>query len=140
MNHPFQQLLAHLSEDWRAEALCAQISPGDEWHADKGPGCVEQTNFAKAVCRACPVQAACLEYALTNGERFGVWGGLSPNERDELRRRRNMPVVKQPDWVDWHGTEAGAKRHHREGSPVCVRCQRGVTVARRERDRRGMAS
>ena len=36
---------------------------------------------AKAVCRRCPVQIECLTDALAQGDRFGVWGGLSPRER-----------------------------------------------------------
>jgi WhiB family transcriptional regulator, redox-sensing transcriptional regulator len=34
------------------------------------------------------MRPACLEYALRNDERFGVWGGLSEKERLELRRTR----------------------------------------------------
>ena len=30
----------------------------------------------------------CLEYALDNGEKFGIWGGLSERERRRLRRQR----------------------------------------------------
>ena len=30
----------------------------------------------------------CLEYALANGEKFGIWGGLSERERRKLRRQR----------------------------------------------------
>lgn len=36
---------------------------------------------AKSVCAACPVSAACLEHAVAVDERYGVWGGLSTDER-----------------------------------------------------------
>jgi len=39
------------------------------------------TREAKRVCRSCEVQAECLEYALENDERFGIWGGC-PSEND----------------------------------------------------------
>ncbi|WP_407672362.1 WhiB family transcriptional regulator [Parafrankia discariae] len=31
---------------------------------------------AKRICSGCEVRAECLEYALENDERFGIWGGL----------------------------------------------------------------
>lgn len=43
---------------------------------------------AKAVCAGCPVREACLEFALANDERWGVWGGTSE------RQRRAMRVVR----------------------------------------------
>jgi WhiB family transcriptional regulator, redox-sensing transcriptional regulator len=43
---------------------------------------------AKQVCAACPVTDACLDYALDNRERFGVWGGMTEMER---RRYANSP-------------------------------------------------
>ena len=36
---------------------------------------------AKAVCESCPVRAECLEHAVVTGERHGVWGGLTSDER-----------------------------------------------------------
>jgi WhiB family transcriptional regulator, redox-sensing transcriptional regulator len=36
------------------------------------------------------VREDCLEYALANGEKFGIWGGLSERERRRIRRRRAM--------------------------------------------------
>ncbi len=36
---------------------------------------------AKAVCESCPVRAECLEHAVVSGERHGVWGGLTSDER-----------------------------------------------------------
>jgi WhiB family redox-sensing transcriptional regulator len=36
------------------------------------------------------VRESCLEYALANGEKFGIWGGLSERERRRLRRQRSQ--------------------------------------------------
>ena len=39
------------------------------------------------MCLACEVRGECLEYALANDERFGIWGGLSERERRKLKKR-----------------------------------------------------
>lgn len=59
----------------------------------------ESTKAAKAMCRRCEVQAECLAYAMNNGEKFGIWGGLSERERRRLRRGRriNLSVVPGGD-------------------------------------------
>lgn len=36
---------------------------------------------AKAVCESCPVRIECLDHAVRCGERYGVWGGLTSDER-----------------------------------------------------------
>ena len=66
---------------WQAEALCAQTDP-EAFFPEKGGS----TREAKAVCQACQVREDCLEYALANDERFGIWGGMSERERRRLRR------------------------------------------------------
>ena len=43
---------------------------------------------ARALCRTCPVQQACLEYSLTVQEPHGIWGGLNELERRRLLRKR----------------------------------------------------
>jgi WhiB family transcriptional regulator, redox-sensing transcriptional regulator len=43
---------------------------------------------AKAICALCPVRAQCLDYALGNSIRHGIWGGLNKEERARERRRR----------------------------------------------------
>ena len=35
----------------------------------------------------CEVRSECLEKALANDERFGIWGGLSERERRKLKKR-----------------------------------------------------
>jgi WhiB family transcriptional regulator, redox-sensing transcriptional regulator len=41
---------------------------------------------AKAICASCPVRAECLDHAVSSGERYGVWGGLTSDERSTWRR------------------------------------------------------
>jgi WhiB family redox-sensing transcriptional regulator len=45
------------------------------------------------VCRGCVVREDCLEFAIANGEKFGIWGGMSERERRRVRRARTL--VKQ---------------------------------------------
>jgi WhiB family transcriptional regulator, redox-sensing transcriptional regulator len=57
----------------------------------------EQTARAIAVCRACPVRAICLEWALDTCQDAGVWGGLDEEERRQIRRaRRRARETKAP--------------------------------------------
>lgn len=67
---------------WADQALCLSHD-GDIFFPDRGI----PTREAKRVCRRCPVQGPCLEYALSNNEAFGVWGGLSERERRQLQRQ-----------------------------------------------------
>lgn len=48
----------------------------------------DSVDEAKAICRRCPYIEPCLQYALVNVERHGVWGGKSERERRQLRRIR----------------------------------------------------
>ena len=66
-------------EPWMDAAVCAQTDP-DEVFPDKGGS----TARAKRVCLSCEVSAQCLQYALTNRERWGIWGGKSERERYKL--------------------------------------------------------
>ncbi len=42
------------------------------------------------MCAGCVVKVDCLEYALENGEKFGIWGGASERERRRIRRQRRL--------------------------------------------------
>ena len=72
-----------LSEEdqWQERALCAQTDP-EAFFPEKGGS----TREAKRICQGCEVKGMCLEYALANDERFGIWGGLSERERRRLKR------------------------------------------------------
>ena len=70
---------------WQEEANCLGVDP-DLFFPERGAS----TREAKSVCSNCEVRADCLEYALVNGEKFGIWGGLSERERRRLRRQRAL--------------------------------------------------
>jgi WhiB family transcriptional regulator, redox-sensing transcriptional regulator len=70
------------AEDWRERALCAQTDP-EAFFPEKGGS----TRAAKGVCLQCDVRAECLDAALVNEERYGIWGGLSERDRRKLRKR-----------------------------------------------------
>ena len=67
---------------WQVDALCAQTDP-EAFFPEKGGS----TREAKKVCLTCEVRDDCLESALMNDERFGIWGGLSERERRKLKKR-----------------------------------------------------
>ncbi len=70
---------------WHRQANCLGVDP-DLFFPERGAS----TKEAKGVCRGCEVRLECLEYALRNGEKFGIWGGLSERERRRIRRQRAL--------------------------------------------------
>lgn len=70
---------------WEKDAACKD-SPTSMFYADT-------VTYAKAVCATCPVKQQCLAFALDVGERFGVWGGLSEQERAKLRNKQRKSAA-----------------------------------------------
>lgn len=66
---------------WQDLAECQYTDP-EIFFPERGGS----VRAAKRVCARCAVRAECLEYALANGERFGVYGGLSERERRRIKR------------------------------------------------------
>ena len=48
------------------------------------------TRTAKSICRECKVRGDCLEFAISTGEKFGIWGGMSERERRRVRKERQI--------------------------------------------------
>lgn len=74
---------------------CTNTDP-DLWFPDHGLHNENDSPMryreAKKLCKVCPVRDLCLEYALIQGEAFGMWGGLTPRERMQIRgRKRGRP-------------------------------------------------
>lgn len=73
-----------LNEEWQDSAAC-QTSPNFIFFTEDS---AEAIRKAKSICNKCQVIDQCLDYALTNREKHGVWGGLTTAERDKAKRRR----------------------------------------------------
>lgn len=70
--------------DWVLDAACSQTDP-EAFYPNNGEG--RGSVLAKKVCAACPVRVKCLQYALDVDEVHGIWGGLTPRERQRLKRK-----------------------------------------------------
>lgn len=61
---------------------------------ERGPTRMRREAEAKAVCQRCPVIEQCRQHALQVHEPYGIWGGLSAEERkDQLRAKRRAVSV-----------------------------------------------
>lgn len=80
----------HGDWDWQARAACRGSDTGKFYHPDneRGPSRARREICAKAVCAGCPVIENCLRWALATREPYGVWGGLSADEREATLTRR----------------------------------------------------
>jgi WhiB family transcriptional regulator, redox-sensing transcriptional regulator len=76
--------------DWQIRGACRGMDSGFFFHpeGERGPARANREARAKEVCRACPVIEECRRHALAVHEPYGVWGGLSEAERDEIIRGR----------------------------------------------------
>ena len=82
---------AHVAPTWRGAAECRRDNAVHFFappHFERKEEKDTREGQARALCRACPVQAACLEYSLAVQEPHGIWGGLNELERRRLSRKR----------------------------------------------------
>lgn len=87
-----------MSDDWRRRAGCGDetdlFNTTFEQKYPAGEKDTRATRNARAVCSRCPVAQDCLWWALETGQQWGVWGGMTPPERDQMAASRK--VVRQP--------------------------------------------
>ncbi len=81
--------------DWQYEGACRSADPEVFFHpeGERGGTRRRRDEAAKAVCATCPVIVKCREHALTVHEPYGVWGGLSEDERSAIIAERRAASV-----------------------------------------------
>lgn len=116
--------------DWRDSALCFGLSPEeiDEiFFIKKG----QKSKTAKRLCANCPIQDACLEFALIYEEQ-GIWAGTTDLEREHMSglafRLRTQAIAEgtyhpRPSWNDLFRPQSNQTIQHnpRQEGPVPVR-------------------
>ncbi|MFF1376878.1 WhiB family transcriptional regulator [Streptomyces sp. NPDC058308] len=81
--------------DWQLLAACRGVDSSLFFHpeGERGAARSARENSAKEVCMRCPVRAECAAHALAVREPYGVWGGLTEDEREELMGRARNRLV-----------------------------------------------
>ncbi len=82
------------ADSWRDRAACK----GKEtlmWYPwatttseDRAKVDTDKLATARFICRSCPVQTQCLDYAITTNQTDGIWAGTLPSERRRLSSMR----------------------------------------------------
>ena len=78
--------LLRLQELWWQDDANSKDADPDIFFPERGAS----TRKAKELCNSCIAQEHCLEYAIVNAEKFGIWGGLSERERRKIRKERGL--------------------------------------------------
>ncbi len=87
--------------EWQYDGACRAVDPSVFFHpeGERGPARRRRDESAKAVCATCPVMEQCRQHALTVREPYGVWGGMTEDEREAVyaqhkpQRRLQAQVV-----------------------------------------------
>jgi WhiB family redox-sensing transcriptional regulator len=77
---------------WQAEGLCKDEDSEVFFLDPNMRGDIKRlrVDVAKSICNPCPVKKECLEHALAVPENYGVWGGLSEEERANILHSRGF--------------------------------------------------
>jgi len=72
--------------EWQYEGACRSLPTEMFFHpeGERGPRRRAREIAAKAVCASCPVIAQCRAHALAAQEPYGIWGGLTEDERLDI--------------------------------------------------------
>ncbi|WP_122819890.1 WhiB family transcriptional regulator [Varibaculum vaginae] len=78
--------------EWQYQGACRDLDTEQFFHpeGERGGTRKRRDDAAKAICAQCPVITECREYALAAQEPYGIWGGLTMEERRELIRIKHQ--------------------------------------------------
>jgi WhiB family redox-sensing transcriptional regulator len=84
--------------EWQLQGSCRDADPRLFFHpeGERGPARRERDAAARDICSSCPVLQQCRSHALTVREPYGVWGGLTEDDREAIyadERRRHLRVA-----------------------------------------------
>ena len=81
--------------NWRAASACLNTDPDVFFPVAVGTASTKQVARALRICDGCQVRRQCLDFALRSGEKDGIWGGTTPEDRVRARRSRTRRPARQ---------------------------------------------
>ena len=76
--------------EWQLAGACRGADAAVFFHpeGERGSARLARERTAKAICAGCPVLRECARHALTVREPYGVWGGMSEEDREAVYLRQ----------------------------------------------------
>ena len=74
------------NDGWRNQAACRSTDPELFFPAGSTGSALDQIRAATSICRSCPAQGPCLQFALETNQEAGIWGGTDEEERRKMRQ------------------------------------------------------
>jgi WhiB family redox-sensing transcriptional regulator len=90
--------------EWQYQGACQGLPSEIFFHPDgeRGPRRVNREKNAKAICATCPVIAVCRAHALAVQEPYGIWGGLSEDDRTAIIESEEKYALMKSDQLELH--------------------------------------
>jgi WhiB family redox-sensing transcriptional regulator len=81
--------------EWQYEGACRGTDSAIFFHpeGERGPSREARDSAAKDICARCPVIAQCAAHALAVREPYGVWGGMTEEDREAIYQRKDLKLV-----------------------------------------------
>jgi len=90
----------HRMDGWQQHAACITLGRTEVFFPED-LSLEGAADPALAICDTCPVWLACLTTALADDERYGIWGGSTPYEREKMRRLAGVRRSTKLDRNQW---------------------------------------
>jgi WhiB family redox-sensing transcriptional regulator len=88
-------MMIEYASNWRAASACLNTDPDVFFPVAAGTAASKQVARALRICGGCTVKRQCLDFAMQSGEKDGIWGGTTPEERIRTRRARNRRPARR---------------------------------------------
>ncbi len=83
---PLSKVPADAAWEWQGLGACREADTELFFHPqnERGLARLRRDRAAKAVCARCDVRIECADYSIRSREPYGVWGGLTEEERERI--------------------------------------------------------
>lgn len=97
--------------EWQWHAACRQADARLFFHpeGERGPARAKREAAALALCARCPVLQQCQRHGLTVREPYGVWGGLTEEDRAKIYRIEGRADQQTHESQNWPSAQSSGQ-------------------------------